>query len=81
MNDGSEQAQFIAQRILELRDEGIELNEIAILYRAHYHAVELQLELVASRHSVSDHERRPVFRAGAHQGRGGVHPVRRESAR
>ncbi len=45
LNDGSEQAQFIAQRILELRDEGIELNEIAILYRAHYHAVELQLEL------------------------------------
>ncbi|MEO5754788.1 MAG: ATP-dependent helicase [Chthoniobacterales bacterium] len=45
LNDGGEQAQFIAQRILELRDEGIELNEIAVLYRAHYHAVELQLEL------------------------------------
>ena len=45
LNDGSEQAQFIAQRILELRDEGVELNEIAVLYRAHYHAVELQLEL------------------------------------
>jgi DNA helicase-2/ATP-dependent DNA helicase PcrA len=45
LNDGSEQAQFVAQRILELRDEGIELNEIAILYRAHYHAIELQLEL------------------------------------
>src|SRR4051812_37036304 len=45
LNNGSEQAQFVAQRILELRDEGIELDEIAILYRAHYHAVELQLEL------------------------------------
>ena len=45
LNDGGEQAQFIAQRILELRDEGVELNEIAVLYRAHYHAVELQLEL------------------------------------
>ena len=45
LNDGSEQAQFIAQRILELRDEGIELSEIAILYRAHYHAIEIQLEL------------------------------------
>ena len=44
LNDGSEQAQFVAQRILELRDEGVELNEIAVLYRAHYHAVELQLE-------------------------------------
>jgi len=45
LNDGNEQAQFIAQRILELRDEGIELNKIAVLYRAHYHAIELQLEL------------------------------------
>ena len=45
VNDGSEQAQFVAQRILELRDEGVDLNEIAVLYRAHYHAVELQLEL------------------------------------
>jgi len=45
LNDGSEQAQFVAQRVLELRDEGVDLNDIAVLYRAHYHAVELQLEL------------------------------------
>jgi DNA helicase-2/ATP-dependent DNA helicase PcrA len=45
LNDGAEQAQFVAQRILELRDENVELNDIAVLYRAHYHAVELQLEL------------------------------------
>ena len=45
LQHGGEQAQFIAQRILELRDEGVELDEIAVLYRAHYHAVELQLEL------------------------------------
>src|SRR3954452_25373820 len=45
LNDGNEQAQFIAQRILNLRDEGVELNDIAVLYRAHYHAIELQLEL------------------------------------
>jgi len=45
LNDGSEQAQFVAQRILELRDENIDLNDLAVLYRAHYHALELQLEL------------------------------------
>jgi len=45
LNDGSEQAQFVAQRILEIRDENIDLNDIAVLYRAHYHALELQLEL------------------------------------
>ena len=45
LNDGTEQAQFVAQRILELRDENVDLSDIAVLYRAHYHAIELQLEL------------------------------------
>src|SRR5882757_5743784 len=45
LNDSSEQARFVAQRILELRDENIDLNDVAVLYRAHYHALELQLEL------------------------------------
>jgi ATP-dependent DNA helicase UvrD/PcrA len=45
LNDGAEQAQFVAQRILELRDENVALSDIAVLYRAHYHALELQLEL------------------------------------
>jgi ATP-dependent DNA helicase UvrD/PcrA len=45
LNDGMEQAQFVAQRILELRDEDVDLRDIAVLYRAHYHAIELQLEL------------------------------------
>src|SRR5881296_1858044 len=45
LNNGAEQAQFVAQRILELRDENVDLNDIAVLYRAHYHALELQLEL------------------------------------
>ncbi|MFV0338787.1 MAG: ATP-dependent helicase [Chthoniobacterales bacterium] len=41
----NQQATFIAQRILDLRDEGIPLYEIAILYRAHFHSMELQFEL------------------------------------
>ncbi|MEN9798904.1 MAG: hypothetical protein RL653_2600 [Pseudomonadota bacterium] len=40
-----EQASFVAQRVLELRDEGIPLGEMAVLYRAHSHSLELQLEL------------------------------------
>ena len=43
--DPSSQAQFVTQRILELRDEGVELEEMAVLYRAHHQAMELQLEL------------------------------------
>jgi DNA helicase-2/ATP-dependent DNA helicase PcrA len=43
--DAEEQALFVAQRILGLRDEGVGLSEIAVLYRAHYHSMELQMEL------------------------------------
>jgi DNA helicase-2/ATP-dependent DNA helicase PcrA len=45
VDDVFEQASFVAQRILELRDEGIDLDEIAILYRSHYQSLELQMEL------------------------------------
>jgi len=40
------QADFVAQRITELSRSGIPLKEIAVLYRAHYHSMELQMELV-----------------------------------
>ncbi len=43
--DGHQQAAFIGQRVLELAEEGVVLREIAILYRSHFHALELQLEL------------------------------------
>ncbi|MSU60868.1 MAG: ATP-dependent helicase [Pedosphaera sp.] len=43
--DAAEQAAFVAQRALELRDEGASLNDMAVLYRSHFHALELQLEL------------------------------------
>jgi DNA helicase II / ATP-dependent DNA helicase PcrA len=44
-SDVEQQSAFIASRILELRDEGVSLEEIAVLYRSHYHVLELQLEL------------------------------------
>jgi len=40
------QADFVAQRISELYRSGVPLQEIAVLYRAHYHSMELQMELV-----------------------------------
>jgi DNA helicase-2/ATP-dependent DNA helicase PcrA len=43
--DAAEQAAFVAQRVLELREEGSDLNKMAVLYRSHFHALELQLEL------------------------------------
>jgi DNA helicase-2/ATP-dependent DNA helicase PcrA len=43
--DAAQQAAFIAQRVAELPEEGVNLNEVAVLYRSHFHALELQLEL------------------------------------
>ena len=45
VDDVFEQATFVAQRILELRDEGEKLSDIAVLYRSHYQSLELQMEL------------------------------------
>jgi DNA helicase-2/ATP-dependent DNA helicase PcrA len=45
-SDVEQQAAFVASRILELREEGAPLSEMAVLYRSHWHALELQLELV-----------------------------------
>jgi DNA helicase-2/ATP-dependent DNA helicase PcrA len=43
--DAQQQAAFVAQRIADSYEEGIPLREIAVLYRSHFHALELQLEL------------------------------------
>ncbi|MEM6821291.1 MAG: ATP-dependent helicase, partial [Verrucomicrobiota bacterium] len=45
VHDARQQAQFVAQRILELHDGGMSLEDIAILYRSHFHSMELQMEL------------------------------------
>lgn len=43
--DTRAQAQFLVARIEALYDEGIPLSKIAILYRAHYQALDAQLEM------------------------------------
>ncbi|MFA5839730.1 MAG: ATP-dependent helicase [Candidatus Margulisiibacteriota bacterium] len=40
-----EQAAFVAQRMLELREEGFSLNDMAVLYRSHYQSMEIQMEM------------------------------------
>jgi DNA helicase-2/ATP-dependent DNA helicase PcrA len=42
--DTRQQAQFLVSRIEALYEEGVALSEIAILYRAHYQALDAQLE-------------------------------------
>jgi len=44
--DPFQQAAFVAQRVRDLHEEeGESLGQIAVLYRSHFHALELQLEL------------------------------------
>lgn len=39
------QSRFIVEKILELREEGIPLNEIAVLFRSSFHSFDLEIEL------------------------------------
>ncbi|HET9478399.1 MAG TPA: UvrD-helicase domain-containing protein, partial [Pyrinomonadaceae bacterium] len=43
--DENEQSRFVAQRIAELRDEGVPLAEIAVLFRSSSHSFDLEIEL------------------------------------
>jgi DNA helicase-2/ATP-dependent DNA helicase PcrA len=41
-----QEAAFVAERILQIRDEGVELRDVAILYRAHAHRLAVETTLL-----------------------------------
>jgi DNA helicase-2/ATP-dependent DNA helicase PcrA len=43
--DAREQAGFVTRRAAQLREEGVSLGRMAVLYRSHFHALDLQFEL------------------------------------
>ena len=43
--DGSIQARYVIEKAKELSRKGMKLSEICVLYRSHFHAMELQMEL------------------------------------
>jgi DNA helicase-2/ATP-dependent DNA helicase PcrA len=43
--DENEQSRFVCERIEELRDEGVPLSEMAVLFRAGSHSFDLEIEL------------------------------------
>lgn len=47
LNTGNEntQSEFVASRIVELREEGIPLEDMAVLFRSGFHSYDLELEL------------------------------------
>ncbi len=48
--DENEQSRFVAGRIEELREQGVPLNEIAVLFRSSSHSFDLEIEL--GKHSI-----------------------------
>ena len=47
LSDPRAQADFVTQRIQDVIGEGVEPSEIAVLYRAHYQSMEVQMELTS----------------------------------
>ncbi len=45
LSDPAAQADFICNRVRQLQDGGVSLNQIAVLYRAHFHSMEIQMAL------------------------------------
>jgi DNA helicase II / ATP-dependent DNA helicase PcrA len=46
----NQQSAFITQKTLELREEGVPLNEVAVLFRSSWHSNDLEIEL--AKHSI-----------------------------
>jgi DNA helicase-2/ATP-dependent DNA helicase PcrA len=49
LRDGDEQARYVIAKIEELKRKGMKLSDIAVLYRSHFHAMELQMALTRAR--------------------------------
>jgi len=45
LRDGGAQARYIIEKALELKRQGISTADMCVLYRSHFHAMELQMEL------------------------------------
>jgi len=49
LRDGGHQARYVVEQVQRLRREGCAWRDMVVLYRAHYHAMELQMELARER--------------------------------
>lgn len=45
--DENSQSRYVADKILELREEGVELSDIAVLFRSGWHSNDLEIELAS----------------------------------
>jgi DNA helicase-2/ATP-dependent DNA helicase PcrA len=49
LQDGGHQARYVVEQVRRLRREGYAWRDLAVLYRAHHHAMELQMALAEER--------------------------------
>lgn len=49
VRDGQAQARFVIGQVMQLRRDGYRMSDIMVLYRSHFQAMELQLELARER--------------------------------
>ncbi|HEY5500590.1 MAG TPA: ATP-dependent helicase [Candidatus Humimicrobiaceae bacterium] len=54
-DDPDMQSKFVVQRILEIREEGVPLNKIAVLFRNAWHSNDLEIALAAANINFSKH--------------------------
>jgi len=54
-DDPDMQSKFVVQRVLEIRDEGVPLNKIAVLFRNAWHSNDLEIQLAAANINFSKH--------------------------
>ena len=73
--DTNQQAAFVAQRILELREEGVDLGQHGCSVSRSFPILGGTACVDSIRDSFLDYERASIFRTSPHQGRRGVHEV------
>lgn len=49
IRDGSRQADYVIDQVQSLQSQGVRMDEMAVIYRSHYHALEIQLALSRAR--------------------------------
>ena len=66
--DEHEQSEFVADKILELREEGVPLRDMAVLFRSGWHSNDLEIELSRRGYSLSQIRGAEVCGSLAYQG-------------
>jgi len=53
LRDGEHQARYVVEQIRRLHNAGLAWRDMAVLYRAHYHAMQLQMTLPGNKFRLS----------------------------